>query len=1293
MIIDHDDLLAPGFKSQLSQELESLADWEAKRRDLQAILLLNQLAGSAPNDQAPITPSPSAKAPSFTVVSELLAYLGWGPLTEESLAAGFSDPVYASPVKPKDQSLGEDQGATPLGFLVRLSLGATLDNGFIAANPYLFLLERLTALKIPFGFLTNGSDWLFTPFEAGPKKSLTFNLEDILFKRNLDDLALFWNFFAVDNYLPTLSDGQSAVASFLNRDTLYRDKETKKLTADLTGGPYSPLVRLSRVIYKADPLDLAKVWELTLRLVFRSLFLAYFEETWARLGEKRSTKVAWPGLKNLYFIIKDSSLNDGYAYLTSLWTLKANDFPVYYKSLLGLRLFDPNSAPLLNQPKLVNDQDLGGLLAVIFFSRDGSSRDLGALSYLRLAAIYESLSSLEFMVAPENMVAAKIKTADKAFFGLFSQDELSQFRQSQRTDPAAAVVVRSDPGGPYLAEPGLNRKTGGVYYTSSRLAAPLVERGFLRFLAGQPKIGSLLELKVLDAAMGTGNILALALDQLTWRACLSLKVDQTLSLALRREIAAIENSLTKVQELEKSPIDEFLVLKRLILRACLYGVDRSPLAVDLSEAALSLGALNPMVAPPFLALNLKRGDSLAGLNLKDLIEGEEPFEGAEKFKFLIDKINDIQSKYKYMEENYFFDEEKFKEYYEKEIAPLAAEVNWYFDVCQYYKLLKITDSAAYFIFKSVMLSTKPENWYNNPYFAEYSQNIAKYRAELSFFHWPLEFWPVFRNPAQGLNDPGGFHIALGNPPWDKTKFEEPLFFAAFRSDYRLLGVAAKKALAQSLLARPEIKARFTAAKAQIALMNAIYRASSPNSRSDGDGNLFRFFLEKALTLLAKGGNLNFIAPSGLLTEDDSAPLRRYIFENYRLVRFDGLENRFKIFPLVDARYKFGLIQIENIPDPTQTSLIRFRLTDPADLYNDHGVYEYSYAELKRTSPHLLAFRDVFGGEKDLSLLSRQSQTFPLLSPKWLSLTNDLHATKDKALFRAIRRPGFLPLYKGATIWQYQAKAKEPEYWLDPQELAPYQLRSCLFQIKADLLTQAAEDPKLKNFFSKSKILPNFYDYLGLKDAADLAQFVQDDHDYPRLAIRAIARDTNARTLVAALLPPRIGSQNSLLVSKAGRYYLDLARKAIVFQPISLERLLFAQGLFNSLVVDWQLRSLVGMNVNKTYLARLSLPQPTDLELAENSLYRELVRDSARLSFYKTPDLLDFLPKALGVNSQELLSSAAEFQTVKASQDLKVAKIYGYAPYDLKYFLASFRVMTTKDPLFVAALLAQIAAAP
>jgi hypothetical protein len=293
---------------------------------------------------------------------------------------------------------------------------------------------------------------------------------------------------------------------------------------------------------------------------------------------------------------------------------------------------------------------------------------------------------------------------------------------------------------------------------------------------------------------------------------------------------------------------------------------------------------------------------------------------------------------------------------------------------------------------------------------------------------------------------------------------------------------------------------------------------------------------------------------------------------------------------------------------------------------------------------------------DLGILQKCYAAFSALSENWLDFRRELHTTDDKELFIETATPGLLPLFEGKMIWQYSHALDTPQYWLNT----------------------TAFDARLK-----SKELHRMAQDLGVPktEAAKHASAVRYDREFVHLAFRKIASDTNERTLVFSLLPKNCGTVDSLFSNVPKSYVID-EEGEVTTQSVSPLRLLFALAWFNSIPVDWIARFMIQMNVNKTYLYRLPMPQPSDDEIRGNDNYAQLAKNALLLSLVGSWDDFAELAPLFDVQPQDLPQTARAQDTLRAQNDKLVAKLYGITDAELAHLLLSFKVMANKRPEYL-----------
>lgn len=478
-----------------------------------------------------------------------------------------------------------------------------------------------------------------------------------------------------------------------------------------------------------------------LRFIYRLLFLMVIEErdlifTSETPKTKRDIYDKYYSVNRIRKLSEKRYLAD--KKYSDIWINLKNTFRLFESSHLGSKLdikplsgdlFGYNAIGILNESDLDNKVLLECLKHLSVFTNPDTGQlmrvNYGSLNVEEFGSVYEGL--LEF---------------EPVFNTVGSMPE---FR-----------LVKGD-----------ERSSSGSHYTPDELVQPLIKHSLEYIIEDRLKESNrekaLLSITVCDVACGSGHIL----------------------LAAARRIAT---ELAKVRTGEDQPSPSaFREAVRDVIRNCIYGVDKNPLAVELAKVALWLEAHNPGEPLHFLDHRIKCGDAIVGLaHIEELQKGiaEEAFKRlpeddkdvcstlrkvnkAERGKQLsLDlegvvggKIKDINQQFR-----------KFSELPERTPEEIEEKSKAYLSLTSgegWYKLKTIADIqvAQFFIPKDKENQGKiiTDGTYRQ-YLAGVKpplpQAIAKAMAvsnEKKFFHWFLEFPEVFAE--------GGFDCIVGNPPY------------------------------------------------------------------------------------------------------------------------------------------------------------------------------------------------------------------------------------------------------------------------------------------------------------------------------------------------------------------------------------------------------------------------------------------------------------------------------------------------------------------------------------------------
>ncbi|MEU3329448.1 type IIL restriction-modification enzyme MmeI [Streptomyces albus] len=186
-----------------------------------------------------------------------------------------------------------------------------------------------------------------------------------------------------------------------------------------------------------------------------------------------------------------------------------------------------------------------------------------------------------------------------------------------------------------------DRRNTGTHYTPKSLAEDVVEHTLapLCFSPGpaegaEPGVwraksaGELLQLRVLDPAMGSGAFLVSACRYLADRVVDAWQRDG-LPPEIRHDVAGDDR-------------DELVrMARRLVADRCLYGVDRDPMAVELAKLSLWLVTLAKGRPFSFLDHALRCGDSLVGITDAEQIKAFHLDAGARQLSEEVSRALDV----------------------------------------------------------------------------------------------------------------------------------------------------------------------------------------------------------------------------------------------------------------------------------------------------------------------------------------------------------------------------------------------------------------------------------------------------------------------------------------------------------------------------------------------------------------------------------------------------------------------------------------------------------------------------
>ena len=375
---------------------------------------------------------------------------------------------------------------------------------------------------------------------------------------------------------------------------------------------------------------------------------------------------------------------------------------------------------------------------------------------------------------------------------------------------------------------------------------PRAER--LAELATMDPAEAALDLKILDPAMGSGHFLVTAVDFLSdWIAERAESVADLpewmdggyVSPLVKRVEAIRQDIVRRAREsgwaLDEAQLTDQTIIRRMVLKRCIYGVDKNPLTVELAKVSLWLHSFTVGAPLSFLDHHLRCGDSLIGLRVKDAT-GELNRLGGLFASSAIAGAETATSGMQQIEEMSDADVSEVRESASLfgEVEETTSELRGLLDfLCGLGWLTAGMNKTARRAFEAPLVDflaqnsqsayrllsrgpgavdgVNPGNLENSESdFVEMWGDAGSISEREGFLHWEVAFPGVWRGWQDARPD-GGFDAVIGNPPWDQDQAARRSSGSRLRADeiaHAATG-ALRKALIKKLTGGRETNLRFS----------------------------------------------------------------------------------------------------------------------------------------------------------------------------------------------------------------------------------------------------------------------------------------------------------------------------------------------------------------------------------------------------------------------------------------------------------------------------------------------------
>ena len=1126
-------------------------------------------------DRFPVAQTPNEAQTEDDLIWPVLAHLGWtSSLRQQNLTPRGVDDVpdgllFADEAaKTRANGFAEEWKRYEFGLAIveskrwTLSLDGRSDRQARTAPStqmlrYLRRVDDLTTGRLRWGILTNGARWRLY-YQGARSVSEEFCEIDLaavldvpghnegLFALGAADrrhwLKVFALLFRRDAFLPTATDRRTFHRRALEEGRYYEQRVATDLSNLVFDRIFPELVRA--IAAAAPDTPLPDVRDATLTLLYRLLFILYAEDR--ELLPVRDARYDDYGLR---MRVRDDvrarkDRKDVFSATATRYWSAVDDLAKAIDrgdASIGLPpydggLFDRERTPLLGNVRL-GDQVMADVIDALSFEQAAGGRryiNYRDLSVQQLGSIYERLLERELVRDGEMIVLRPNVFARKGSGSYFTPHDLVNLILAETVEPL--VQARLDEFTRAAQELADRRLT-----TQDRIAT----------LERLDPAEQILELRICDPAMGSGHFLVGLVDYLADRVISLMAEAEAMSddyaSPLTRRIddvrqTIMDNASDRGWAVDPGRLDDRHLVRRIVLKRCVYGVDRNPMAVELAKVSLWLHTFTAGAPLSFLDHHLRCGNSLFGCWARDAFDTanrlgsplflHEPLNRATRAAMSMQTIEELTDAEiaQADQSSGLFDE----------ILEMTAPLDAFLSLVHAFEWLDVRDTngrtALGYYFQSafgdpVRIATgEVEVARDSPIHERFAQLLDEARrtaADERFFNWQPAFPSVWTD-WDVAEWRGGFDAVIGNPPWDRMKLQQVEWFAyrrpeiarAPRAADRRRMITALQDVQDPLADEYELASNRAESAVRVARECGDYPLLSR-----GDVNIYSLFVERAFALVKPEGVVGLLIPSGIASDKTSANFFKKVATEGRLRTLYDFENRrtrfeaAPFFPDVDSRFKFCVFVAGRSPSADDTNC-SFFLQDVSELNDDDRRFSLAANDFGRVNPNT-GTAPVFRSRRDADLTTAIYRRLPVLVDRsngdgiksWpLKYTTMFHMTNDSELFRTREeleeREGAWP--SGGNRFDSPTGAWLPLY--EGKMVQAFDHRAASIVVNpANLHRPAQPEPATEAQHRDVDWLPEPQYWVAAAECG-----------WPQrtwvLGFKEITAPTNARTFIAAILP-------------------------------------------------------------------------------------------------------------------------------------------------------------------------------
>lgn len=928
---------------------------------------------------------------------------------------------------------------------------------------YLRRVDDLTTGGLRWGILTNGATWRLYYQGARSVSEQFFEIDlaavlgldgigDGLFSLDEDEkrhaLRVFMLVFGRESFVPRPSDKRSFHQRAIDEGRFYEQRVAESLSSLVFEQVFPELVRAIAKSEPSAPLD--EVRNAALVLLYRLLFLLYAEDR--DLLPVRESRYDDYGLRERVRGDVGRRKDKGDVFSTSAsryWgaiqdlsrAIDKGDASIGLPPYNG-GLFDALRTPLLEKVRIPDDV-MADVIDRLSFEQTKDGRkyiNYRDLSVQQLGSIYERLLEHEVRREGDEITVRPNIFARKGSGSYYTPDDLVRLIINETLQPL--IDERMDAFRGKAAELAKDKRPAEYRLGALKQIDPAEK---------------LLELRICDPAMGSGHFLVSLVDYLTDNVIAAMAEAETAvewaaddmpyisPLGERIEKirqTILHNAEEKGWTVDAAQLDDRHIVRRMVLKRCVYGVDKNQMAVELAKVSLWLHTFTVGAPLSFLDHHLRCGDSLFGSwvrpamdkladwgsglllhgtltkartaaasmqTIEGLTDAEiaEAHRSADIFEGIVEVTRPLDTLLSMVHAIEWLGI--------KDKADMAAIQEWLKEgfgdvvaVATGRKKIVIPPAPPPLseIEKAKQAKQKKKSYSPHEIATRFSEICGKAQeliGEERFLNWQVAFPGVWSDWESGERK-GGFDAVIGNPPWDRMKLQEVEWFAVRRREIALAQRAddRKKMIKKLEKAKDPLAADYEKASARAEAGARMARDGGDYPLlSGGDVNLYSLFVERALALVKPKGVVGLLTPSGIASDKTASAFFKAVATGGRLKALYDFENKKVFFPDVHASFKFCVMVVS----PARTfdkAICAFYVHHVSELSDPERCFPLTAADFARVNPNT-GTAPIFRTRRDAALTTaiygrlpvlvdrsggEERKTWPVRYVRMFDMTND-----------------------------------------------------------------------------------------------------------------------------------------------------------------------------------------------------------------------------------------------------------------------------------------------------------------